>query len=754
MQQHGSRHRRFGATSVVGLFCAVVLASCTHDSPPLTSPASPLRCGPRAITPDPTESDFAPVSGPTPAQLEALARQHRAPSPQSFAPGAALDFPQDGRALPQAALLWTHSQQGIDHLAVGEGLVVLSVYNLVIALDRRTGAERWRRTLARTERLVLPHVAVGCGMVTMVEPDVVRALDVADGAVRWEIPIHRRSDDGDFVPPSLDGCTLAAVASTDASPEAPIEIVIVDLRAGEITNRVACEEGCYVRLEADHALAWGLDSAPRVIPLDGSPAREVPSIPQSVFDRIFVTTNHQEVNAIDAQGAVLWTRPHARPYTHQQRIVAYASGSVVLLDPSGLTRVELATGAVEWRLPLTEELTSFLGAEGTAQDDDRLLLGVHGTPAVLEIDLATGAPRAFRSMAAPPEQLTLIDDVLIARSSDRVVAVDWSREAPPIRSQLSLEDDVERTLRVLTIPHPDHGDPYADTSWAFPTSADSAQEWLTRLAPMVPDIGARARSRMALLPLEEAVTLLPALGSRGASDTARLELLARSWGPPADARAMTRIEVARRLEGALPPPLANALACETIEWLELARAMPAEATADVERATRSGQLEAAIAAGRDLLERASSDGAPLAAVRDAIVRGRVPALRDCVPNEDDAVLEAAIRHSVELTGARYPVQAPGAPCVRVDTIEGPISIAPVVAERPFDRFELDTRTDLEAPPQHGDADRHRAWIGEGPFRFVRRSTIVAPLHAEWYLLVLRRVNDEWRVLATILLAIS
>lgn len=159
--------------------------------------------------------------------------------------------------------------------------------------------------------------------------------------------------------------------------------------------------------------------------------------------------------------------------------------------------------------------------------------------------------------------------------------------------------------------------------------------------------------------------------------------------------------------------------------------------------------------GTELLERASVDPAPLEAVRAALREGR-PAepARTCAPSEEEAILEATIRHAYELAAPAHPVQAPGTRCVEAWSREGPIAIAPRSDVPPFERFEVASDAQVASwyLERAAQSEGRRVWIGEGPVRYVLRTEDWGPRGRELILHVLRRVGGEWRVLTTILLA--
>jgi hypothetical protein len=231
-------------------------------------------------------------------------------------------------------------------------------------------------------------------------------------------------------------------------------------------------------------------------------------------------------------------------------------------------------------------------------------------------------------------------------------------------------------------------------------------------------------------------------------------LLRRSMGPPTLENARLRYAVATSMALHLSPPLsadaAGRLAGSMIEWLaamrtEWLRPGSREGCGAPPGSTIPCETAYAITASRDLLERASVNGAPLARFRAAIAADSSP--RTCVPSEEDQARAAALAHEIE-TDVRpeFFVSAPGAGCVQVATIAGLVTAN--TSTRPSQRKML--RVDEPRLPNADEGlKRGEAAWDEAPARVVQVGLYEGGGEYWSRELVVKKVGGLWRVIGEI-----
>jgi hypothetical protein len=307
---------------------------------------------------------------------------------------------------------------------------------------------------------------------------------------------------------------------------------------------------------------------------------------------------------------------------------------------------------------------------------------------------------------------------LVLTAHDEIVGIDLDREAPPLRSLLTLDADIEASVRQLDT---DGGRPKEATisgfiPWhLFPAGHAAATQWLHHLLPLV---GERLRERVRVAPIDDAISLLDVFreDTSPGTEQALLELLRRTISPPTTDSARLRLAVAGAFSSAkLPPDTADTLADSMVEWMAVMRPEWLAARGGSDRCDeprsfkRSCAAMQAIVESRNLLERASSRAGPLARFRSAL--GAPP--RGCAPSEDDRARVAVVAHLIELSPHRSLVRAPGAACVQVATLGGRVTADTSARSRKGDWLVV------EAPrvPHGADAAVTRlvpyAWEGDG-----------------------------------------
>lgn len=588
------------------------------------------------------------------------------------------------------------------------------------ALDLETGAERFRvETPGEGTRYLAP-----CGHLVRVGSREAAGIDVNTGAVTWQRTLVR---DGVRIPPGHGavlevGChvvyQLDDFSAAPDDPFRPRELWALDAATGAPERVGACPADANVAV-IDGALLVG--GARIELPL--SVRREGPWIDRG--EGILVGRSDE--------GAELWRRAIASGVDPPWAMVlARPDGDAVVLDGDVLVRVSRSTGADVWRLPLSGELAAAVrSVHGHAWNERHVVIGSRQTPRILlDVDPATGAVRSLRISSVDPVELHIAGDLVLVQGHGGTGAVvDLRLDASPIRSRLTLEDDLARTLAVLETSGPEGRGGVDVCPWAYPADGRDAIAWLRRLAPMSGDV---VSATIADAPLGRAANLLSAL-SGAAATTAAIAVLRRTYGPLDATAAAARARACDALASPIADDDGDALLRATVDALDAARASG--------ETNYRGWTDAwrPVVACRDALGRSAA--AAVLVRWDEAIAARAPSLvtDDCEPSEDDAARAAVLRFWFELQDDRdLTVTAPGASCIQVQTLDGPLSVSrSAEPARPF--FVVGRPYEIE------ERDRSQLPWPDAPARQI--SIHLSAGHSEGDTYVVQRVEGRWRVVS-------
>ncbi len=357
---------------------------------------------------------------------------------------------------PPLVTAWTTAVG--DHLlaatpAVAEDLVFVAVTDLgqgtrggLVALDRLTGAVRWRWTSPAATRA---GPAVDRGLVIATTEDgTITALDAATGAVRWVAPLGKGLD--------------TAITTLWASPTIADDVVYVgvqhrmaalDLLTGAVRwqlEAVPDGDGVAVAVAATVAngfvfnqfhrdkgglIGWRAADGQPAWRRDGEEVTAVNASPVIAGDRMFVANGRDEVTAFDrATGGKEWSvRLDPQGFDWGYAIVAtpaYADGRLfVATRDRDLVALDAETGAERWRFtggPTPLHVTHYRGhSEGFASGpvvtgDTVWIAGVDGR--LTALDAVTGAVRWQADLGVPVlGGLAVAGDQLFVTSFDGTV---------------------------------------------------------------------------------------------------------------------------------------------------------------------------------------------------------------------------------------------------------------------------------------------------------------------------------------------
>ncbi len=692
------------------------------------------------------------LAGPTPEELAALVREHRPATSRVPTEYGAATLPIDWRTLPMTALLWS-ARGGDDPLLVDGALVTTEPgREALVARDLRSGQERWRVETPHAigER---PYAVAGCQRVVLFDSERIAGLDPATGAALWEIPLEPTNSV--MTRPgaaSMQGCHLAFLVADDAMRLADgfstSRLRLVDVRTGRITARPTCAAPCaLVSTEREGVVVNTSEDQRWLFPWEGGEPARLPAGTDHLTPDLAIAIDQGTLVARERTSAeVRWRRELDSGAMVRGPLLTRTEDDLIATDGSALVRVSAATGQDVWRTPLSSELANAIRRfDGHAHDPTRLIVGSRGVPQLLlDVDLGTGVPRSLRVSAIDPVDLALEGDLLAVRSHERSGVVDLSLEAPALRERLTLEDDLARTIAALTA-----GERASGAPWSYPTGRAQSIEWLRRLGPL---LGDAVTLRIERAELDTAAALLPALEGAPNAMPMAVSVLERTYGcSPTPRHARARAAASAALEPPLDAAHANELASETIAWLdELHRRAARGSSGRADRAAWE-----AVMSGRDALLRTSVSSAPLRRFEEAIRRHAPTTIASrCVPSDDDAARAAVLRYGYELAASpiRTTVRVPGAHCVEVQTLGGPLEVvtdgdspAPWILVGPALRVEevRDYPVELTTLP----------WP-DAPARAIALTYYAGSITGQADLLIVQRVDGEWRVVWTATLWVS
>jgi hypothetical protein len=612
-----------------------------------------------------------------------------------------LALPVDLKTLATAVTPWRQPHRATMSLAA-DGAFVSVNDGWLIVLEAATGAERWRARLTEANDYAV-HPGSGCGVVVMFEPPSMTAYDLRSGAVRWRqalAPVNELTLSGDG---AVVGCTVAVTLADAprryaAEGDTSAHVVLFDAAHGTILNEHPCT-GCREIHAAERYDARSI-VIEHGIPRGGTGA---------VMRRVVIYPDGSpELNLGKAQCV-----------TH-----GYSQPVCVRVSEHSLERYSPATGALVWKT----ELGDAPGWHVLASNEAHLLVGTPSLPVLLDADPATGALRAAWLVSFEPRWTTLAGDTGYLIGNDEVLALDLSREAPPLRERETLAADFERSLVRLAT----HRGPTL-VGEAYPGSSSDADWWLTRIALLMSD--ARIAQLAGAPPEQRAFVPTILAGDSRPRTRALVARMLAGGAMPTIELGEQRIAEVSALRAPLAPEVGNRLADATILWIEWLGALNARGWERRDPDSAIGGLESMTVAfvreSRDALERLSLDAAPANRVHAAIARlGQPAAIPQCEAAQADLAMEAALRTLLEFRPAPAHVTLPDDACVRL----------PAWVRRGVDssQFGLQPTADLQWTPVGFPA------IDDAERRTFTWSSSTGPLDGEGGRVVVARVRGAWR----------
>jgi hypothetical protein len=622
--------------------------------------------------------------------------------------GGVLVAPVDWKTLPQSAVLWRRSDLENSFPHAIEGLFVADRFDSITGIDARSGRTRWTVPIEHVGDQQMAHSVMACDdTVVVFAPNAVIGVRAEDGTQRWRIAGTHRTQSTYTTPgfPVVYGCRVAfhRAAGTRMLWEEGEKADAVEVDAHSGVERVL-GPGRVVELGPDHAMiedAGGRSTLVRAGRRTALPDHTRYVVSPGTSDELAVvlppddSRDNGVVKGVHAgSGRIVWSRPaeslgagaesRASAATHwgvspNHPLLTRLGDEAIVVGSRGVERVDLRTGRSRWSVGLSDELAGAHNVTETALAGDDFVITNRGQPSlVIALDARTGALRAMRLAPQDPVYATTAGRTLVLTAHDETLGIDLDREAPPLRSLLSLDADVEASLRELDTPS---GTPPVATISGFiplhvyPAGRTAATAWLHRLLPLAGD---RLRLRLRTAPPGEAIPLLDVFRDDTGSQTAQalVELLRPTMGPPTVDTARLRYAVANAISVTLSPEMAGQLADSMVEWLaamrqEWLRPHALQDCGDPPSRKLACATMEAITESRNLLERASAQAGPLARFRSALAPGQ--ARSTCVPSEEDQARAAAVSHLIEMDPVVSLVSAPGARCVQVATLAGRVT---------------------------------------------------------------------------------
>lgn len=269
----------------------------------------------------------------------------------------------------------------------------------VLALDRETGEERWRRSPVRSVPAVVDGRLYLCdgraraldpadgselwtaepgdvrGNPTVVDDRVyvraggtIHALDAADGSVVWS---HDRNARPGASVSVADGTVYAGEASSDR-PEEPPGVVAVDARTGDEVWHVptagvvvipAVSGGTVYAIDHDGTI-YAIDAAEGTVAWEREESPGRPASPSIADARLIVVRNREVVAHYAETGDPAWRRA-----VEWGEVPATVAGDVTLVaDGNELLVLDTADGAERYTVPIGPDrrLTGIVAVDGTA----------------------------------------------------------------------------------------------------------------------------------------------------------------------------------------------------------------------------------------------------------------------------------------------------------------------------------------------------------------------------------------------------
>lgn len=507
----------------------------------------------------------------------ALLDQHEPSAPVAYQSGGTIEVPADWKSLPQSAVVWRHDGLSTrEQHAVSNTLVSIAGNDgAFVGLALEDGQEQWRHP---------PPVARGRSQVVPLCDDLVLlanhhefvAVRADTGAEVWTIsnePRTERPSSGN--PIEVGGCGLAFRRVRDtrrlADMDGAADVIFVDARTGRERILGSCDGFCSViEVRSSGALVNDRSSS-RFLPRRGSP-RTLPTDTQYlVGDDLAVLRGDETIYAM-REGSAVWEME--RP----SRVYERHGDTLLGLWQDGIRRIDLATGQVLWTTAVDDGLTRVAQRASAVVVGDRLVLANRTSPdLVLIMAIANGEPIGLRIAPQDPVDLTAAGDFIVVAAHDETVVTRASMQCPSLRSAISIEQDLARSIGQL-------GQPYGRPPQAtrsgyipahhYPSGRTAAEAWIARLntardghanvlgnrlAELL-DQSSPAQSSQ-LLPI---VAREPNARARAAIESALGRTLTRS---PSTPLALERAAAADAIQWSLAEPVVRTLAASTEYWL-------------------------------------------------------------------------------------------------------------------------------------------------------------------------------------------
>jgi hypothetical protein len=545
--------------------------------------------------------------------------------------------------------------------------------------------------------------------VVVFAPAAVVGLRASSGVERWRIVETVRPQSIYVTPgfPEVHGCRVAfhRAAGTRMLAEMGESWDAVEVDAHSGVER-ALGPGHVIELGPDYAViedATGKSVLDKAGTRSALPDRTRYVVSPGRADEIAVVVDVEgDLRGVEVKsGRALWGHPAERVAPNLPILGDEVTSAGIVSEHPLLTRVgddaiaaanrtvqrlDLRTGRARWSVGIGDE-----GPRGDASQmglsGDEFFIASRVDPALIAtLDANTGALRALRLAPQDPVHATAVGRTLVLASYEELLGIDLDREAAPLRSLLTLDADVEASVRQLRT-EPKEGATSGFLPWhVYPAGRRAATQWLHHLLPLV---GERLLERLRTASIDDAILLLDVFRGDASPRTgqALLELLHRTIAAPTTDNARLRLAVADAFSGStLPPDVADGLAGSMVEWVTamrpewLAARDGSGGCGAALSLKRSCVAMQAVVESRNLLERASGGAGPLSRFRAAL--GSPPV--GCAPSVEDRARAAVVAHLIELYPRRELVRAPGATCVQVSTLAGRVTADTSVRPRKGD----------------------------------------------------------------------
>ncbi|MEM1414503.1 MAG: PQQ-binding-like beta-propeller repeat protein [Myxococcota bacterium] len=715
---------------------------------------------PPPIPPDP-EGDA------TPEELRRLLA-HAGPltDPPALVAGE-LRLPADWKTLPQSPVLMRRERgnEYAHELADGTLITTLGPGSWG-AFDAWTGRALWSREVPHRHALRTYPVR-GCdGVVVLVsEGFAIEGIEARTGRTRWRIPLtpHPGGSLGNVRPGQVrrHGCRVSVQVrhgrrTLGGLTREALDILGIDTRTGTTRVLTECPSGCITGFgRNDEGVLVIRDGAQYLARFDGT-TQPLPPSSRYVVDHASVAVTYdyraRVWRGVSYTGRTLWER--TRAFEHETLRVG---DTLVSLGPDGVEALDMLTGEIRWALRLEPPLRELYEDElyARATDEGRVVFACRWSAArpILVLDGVSGRVESLRLGPRRADHIALEGPLLALGGGEGVVVTRVDREAPAIRTHLSLAEDLRRSIDTLLSGTLDGRLEEGFEHALYPPSADHASLWLGRLGSLAngalaevirgDDVAHATRALFALRPGEERDLVA--------------ETLRRHLDAPPTSELGSVIEAAGVAHGFRPldPALAERLADAAIGWLREARRLYGgtrrlRQDCHQNREPRCNALRGLllnVRVVRNLLARTATDPAPWRRLGDAIRR---PARTRCTPNDAERATAAALAYLLELDlDEPLPqVFAEGRPCVHAATLRGHVRARDEPPTREFPQLVLEAREPTTAAAvvasewhihalQWGDPAWDTAPLFWIPYRLAGARTK----------LLVAKVGDAWRVVA-------